>query len=122
MLIIPLYDLCASNPLLVSKLSDANGLKIGEFDANNFANAPYVCWQIINSDPEQYLSDKSDMDGLLVQVDVYAVTKGDCRLISKLIRQVIEDQCFIESYTGIMQDEETKLFRISIDTSWFEEP
>jgi len=122
MMIIPLYDLCGSNPQLAAKLSGTDGLKVGEFDANSFANPPYICWQIINAGTQQYLNKNSDMDDLLVQIDIYAVTKGECRLISKLVRQVIEDQCYIEGYTGIMQDAETKLFRISIDATWLEEP
>lgn len=122
MILIPLYDLCASNPQLNAALSDNTGLKVSEFDANGFENPPYVCWQIINANAEQLLNDRSDMDDLLIQIDVYAKTKGDCRLISRQIREVIEDQCYINQYTGIMQDNETKLFRISIDTSWLEEP
>ena len=72
MLIIPLYDLCAVDTELATLLSDGVGLKVGEFDAINMNDAPYVCWQIISADPEQYLSGVSDMDALYVQIDIYA--------------------------------------------------
>lgn len=122
MLIIPLYDLCAADAQLSAMLSDDTGLKVGEFDADNFANAPYVCWQTITATTEQYLDDPSDMDNLHVQIDVYAKSKGDCRQIASLVRQVIEHECYIEDYTGVIKDTETNLYRISLDTSWYEEP
>lgn len=122
MLIIPLYDLCAANAELAGLLTDSVGLKVGEFDADDTTSAPYVCWQIINADPEQYLSDASDMDSLYVQIDIYAKTKGDVRTIAQLVRKVIEDYCTVEGYTGCELEQETSLYRIRIDSRWLEEP
>lgn len=122
MLIIPLYDLCAANLELAALLSDGVGLRVGEFDANNTEGTPYVCWQIINADPEQYLSDASDMDSLYVQIDVYAKTKADTRSVARLVRKVIENDCSIEGYTGCERDPEVNLYRIRIDSRWLEEP
>lgn len=122
MLIIPLYDLCAANAELSGLLSDSVGLRVGEFDANNTEGTPYVCWQIINTDPEQYLSEASDMDSLYVQIDIYAKTKGDVRTIAQLVRKVIGDYCTVESYTGCELEQETSLYRIRIDSRWLEEP
>lgn len=123
MLIIPLNTICSQVPELVTLLSDSVGLKVGEFDADNYKNAPYVCWQIINSNPEQYLSDRSDMDDLLVQVDVFAKSKGDARTIAKLVRKAIdEDYCYIDNYTGVERDPETNLWCVRMDTRWHEEP
>lgn len=122
MLIIPLYDLCAADSELPNLLSDGVGLKVGEFDANNTHGAPYVCWQIINANTEQYLSGGSDMDSLYVQIDMYAKTKGDARTIAKLVRKVIEDYCSVEGFTGCELEQETNLYRIRIDSRWLEEP
>lgn len=122
MLIVPLYDLCATDTELAVLLSDDVGLKVGEFDANNTNSAPYVCWQIISADPEQYLADASDMDSLYVQIDVYAKTKSDTRSIAKKLRKVIEDYCTIEGFTGCELEQETALYRIRIDSRWLEEP
>lgn len=98
MIIIPLYDLCAADTELAALLSDGVGLKVGEFDAINTNSAPYVCWQIISADPEQYLSGVSDMDALYVQIDIYAKDKGTTRKIAKLVRKVIEENCSIEDF------------------------
>lgn len=122
MLIIPLYDLCAVDTELAALLSDGVGLKVGEFDAINTNSAPYVCWQIISADPEQYLSGVSDMDALYVQIDIYAKDKGTTRKIAKLVRKVIEENCSIEDFTGCELEPEVNLYRIRIESRWLEEP
>ena len=122
MLIIPLYDLCAADSELPNLLSDGVGLKVGEFDANNTHGAPYVCWQIINANTEQYLSGGSDMDSLYVQIDIYAKDKGTTRKIAKLVRKVIEENCSIEDFTGCELEPEVNLYRIRIESRWLEEP
>lgn len=122
MLIIPLESLCEADPLLKQLLSDSTGLKVAEFDADNIPSAPYVCWQIINANPEQYLSDRSDMDDVYVQIDIYASKKATARQIGKLMRNAIEEDCYLERYTGAEKDPPTNLYRISLDTRWFEEP
>jgi len=122
MLIIPLYELCEQNSELAGLLTDSNGLKVSEFDANNTNGAPYICWQIIDANPEQYLSEASDMDSLYVQIDVYADTKASARQIAQLLRTSIEDSCYTENYTGVERDSETNLYRIRIDSRWYEEP
>lgn len=122
MLIIPLESLCEANYLLKQLLSDSQGLKVAEFDADNIPSAPYACWQIINANPEQYLSDLSDMDDIYVQIDIYASKKAGARQIAKLMRNAIEEDCYIESYTGAEKEPETNLYRIRLDTRWYEEP
>ena len=122
MLIIPLYNLCSQNAPLAALITDGAGLKVGEFDANGMTEAPYICWQIINTNPEQYLANASDMDDVYVQIDIYANTKESARQIARLLRTIIEDQCYIESYTGVERDTETNLYRIRLDSRWHEEP
>lgn len=122
MLIIPLYEICENDAELAGLLSDETGLKVSEFDANNTNGAPYVCWQIIDANPEQYLSAPSDMDSIYAQIDIYADTKGSARQIARLLRKNIEESCYIEDYTGVNRDPETNLYRIRIDSRWYEEP
>ncbi|MFW1816003.1 DUF3168 domain-containing protein [Acinetobacter guillouiae] len=121
MFIIPLESLCNENSELKQMLSDSVGIKVSEFDADGGKEAPYVCWQIINANTQQYLADNSDMDEILVQIDIYANKKSECRKIAKLVRSVISESCYIENYSGIIKESETNLFRIHIDTNWFEE-
>ncbi|OTS03100.1 hypothetical protein CAT25_03040 [Acinetobacter pittii] len=122
MLIIPLIEICEKDTELVGLLTDEAGLKVSEFDANNTNGAPYVCWQIIDANPEQYLSAPSDIDSIYAQIDIYAATKGSTRKIARMLRKNIEEYCYIEDYTGVERDSETNLYRIRIDSRWYEEP
>lgn len=122
MLIIPLESLCEEDPLLKQLLSDSEGIKVAEFDADNIPSAPYVCWQIIDANPEQYLSDRSDIDEISVQIDVYTAKKSTSRQIAQLLRTAIEEDCYIERFTGTEKESETNLYRVRLDTRWYQEP
>lgn len=122
MINIPLYQICEFNPQLKAILSDNVGLKVSEFDTDLFKNPPFVSWQIIHGDAEQYLNDISDMDDVVVQIDIYAQKRTDTRLIAQLLRKALFNHCYIESYTGTEKDFETNLWRVRLDTRWHEEP
>lgn len=122
MIIPPIMELCAVVPELVMLLSDELGLKISEFDATIAVKAPYCVWQIVTANPEKYLDDPSDMDAVLVQIDVYAVKKSDARAIARLIKNAIQEDCYINSYTGVERDPSANLQRVRLDTSWQLEP
>lgn len=122
MIIPPIEALCAANPDLVALLTDDTGLKISEFDAGTSAAAPYVVWQIITANPEKYLDSPSDMDGVIIQIDVYAVKKSEARSIARLVKNAIQEDCYITAYTGVERDSSTNLQRVRLDTSWQLEP
>lgn len=122
MIIPPIERLCSQSVELITLLSDQQGLKLSEFDATLDFKPPYVVWQIINANPQKYLDDVSDLDAVLLQIDVYAIKKSEARTIARLIRKAIELDCYIDSYTGTERDTETNLNRIRIDTSWHIEP
>ncbi len=120
MIIIPLEELCSAEPLLRGLLTDSVGLKVAEFDADLNQSPPYVCWQIIHAEGQHYLSDPSDMDEALVQIDVYSKSKAENRQIAKLLRNAISEHCYVEGFTGNERDS-SNLWRIRLDTRWFEE-
>ncbi len=122
MIVIPLYQLCEQDKTLSALLSDSIGLKVSEFSSELFKNPPFVAWQILHGEAEQYLNDVSDMDDVAVQIDVYAKKRADARMIAQQLRKVLFEHCYIERFTGTEQDFETNLWRVSVDTRWHEEP
>lgn len=122
MIVIPLYQICEFEPKLKAMLSDDIGLKVSEFHTDLFKNPPFISWQIIYGDAEQYLNDVSDMDDVAVQIDIYAQKRTDARLIAQLLRKALFNHCYIEKYTGTEKDFETNLWRVRLDTRWHEEP
>lgn len=120
MIIIPLEQLCNANNQLRGLISDTVGIKVAEFDADLVVDPPYVCWQIIHAEGQHYLSDESDMDEALVQIDVYSKSKAENRQIAKLLRSAISEHCYVENFTG-NERESSNLWRIRLDTRWFED-
>lgn len=122
MLIIPLEQICSDHLLLKQLLSDEIGVKVSEFDSSKVIKPPYVCWQIINANPAQYLSGASDMDDTLVQIDIYSTSKANARQIAGLLKKTIEqDYCYIEAFTGVEREPNTDLYRVRLDTRWQED-
>lgn len=121
MIILPLEALCQKDLLLVQLLSDRDGLKLFEFDPDINVKTPYATWQIIHAAGDENLSGVSEMDEVLLQIDIYGKNKAENRQIAKLIRKAIEQDCQVENFTGNIREPDTDLFRISLDTRWFEE-
>lgn len=122
MKILPIEALIKKDLLLVSLISDSAGIKLSEFDPNAKVSPPYVTWQIIHAAGEESFSGISEMDELVLQLDIYGTNKAQNRQIAQLIRKAIEQECHIEGFTGNIREGTTNLFRISLDTRWFEEP
>ena len=121
MIILPLEELCQKDPLLVQLLSDRDGLKLFEFDPDINVKTPYATWQIIHAAGDENFSGVSEMDEVVLQIDIYGKNKAENRQIAKLIRKAIEQDCQVENFTGNIREPDTDLFRISLDTRWFEE-
>lgn len=120
MIILPLEALCQKDPLLVQLLSDRDGLKLFEFDPDIEVSTPYATWQIIHASGDENLSGVSEMDEVLLQIDIYGKNKAENRQIAKLIRKAIEEDCQVENFTGNIRETDTNLFRIRLETRWFE--
>ena len=121
MIILPLEALCQKDPLLVQLLSDRDGLKLFEFDPDINVKTPYATWQIIHAAGDENFSGVSEMDEVVLQIDIYGKNKAENRQIAKLIRKAIEQDCQVGNFTGNIRETDTDLFRISLDTRWFEE-
>lgn len=83
------------------------------------SDKPYVVWQVITGLPENYLNQTPDIDSLTTQIDVYAETLSQARLLTSLIRDLVEQHAHIVAWRGEDTDAETLLWRISFDADWF---
>lgn len=80
---------------------------------------PYVTWQVITGSPENYLTNRPDIDGYTLQVDVWA-RKGDvARNVAAAVRDAIEPHAYIVRWGGESLDPDTRDYRLSFDVSWF---
>ena len=79
---------------------------------------PYVVWQIIAGQPENYIGDTPDLDKYVTQVDVYGLTEASSRAVAQALRDAIEPVAYITAWRGESTDPETLHKRYSFDVDW----
>lgn len=113
----PINAVCAADPA-VSALIGSRQRLYPFGDAPEKVAKPYVVWQTIGGDPENYLAGRPDVDGYTLQVDVYADSGSSARAVAKAIRDAIELHAHIVRWGGDSRDPVTKNYRYSFDVDW----
>ncbi|MCO5364807.1 DUF3168 domain-containing protein [Pseudomonas alliivorans] len=114
----PIFAVCAADPG-VTALLGIEPTRLYPFgEAPEGVAKPYAVWQVITGSPENYLAGRPDIDGLTLQVDVYAVSAGGARSVAEAISQAIELRAHVVRWGGENKDPETKLYRSSFDIDW----
>src|SRR5690625_277380 len=76
---------------------------------------PYVVYQSISGDPYNTLFCPPDTDIISIQVDVYATDKAGAKNLSIAVRKALEASSYMISGPRVQHEEETRLFRVSMD-------
>ena len=83
---------------------------------------PYAVWQLVGGTPENYLADRPDMDGSVVQIDVYASAlsagAAQARAVAIALRDEIEKVAYVTFIRGEGIDPETKRHTFGFDSDW----
>ena len=79
---------------------------------------PYATYQQIAGGPENYLGGLPDMDGSLVQIDIYASTVSQAEAVFTAIRNAIEPTAYVTAVRMVGVDPDTKNVHLSMDTDW----
>lgn len=117
-MIAPIYSVCAASPAVVALLGN-NPVRLYPFgEQDDTIVSPYVVWQNIGGEPENYLSTRSDADHFTLQVDVYADSPDEAIQVAAALREAIESHAYITRLGGQNRDTETKRFRYSFDVDW----
>lgn len=114
----PIFEVCAANAGVTALIgtSPTRLYPFGEAPAT--VVKPYAVWQTIGGLPENYLSNRPDIDLFSIQIDVYADTAVSARAVAKAIRDAIEDQAYVTRWSGESTEPDTKLKRFSFDVDW----
>lgn len=76
---------------------------------------PYVVWQVVNGQPQNYLGCRPDIDAITTQVDVYARTGADCIAVAEAVRDALEVDNHMTRFGNMTRDPQTQSYRISMD-------
>ena len=114
----PIFQLVSASPS-VTALIGSSPVRFYPFgEAPQTVAKPYAVWQIIAGTPENYVSQRPDIDSYTTQIDCYAETATAARNVAKAIRDAVEDDAHVTSWRGEMRDEPTGLYRVGFDVSW----
>lgn len=80
---------------------------------------PYISWQLISGVPENNLSDPPPADRQSVQVDCWHQTDAGIETLAEAVRDAIEPVAHMTQVSVDERDEETRLYRISMDFDFF---
>lgn len=115
----PIFTICAASEPVRTLLGDSP-MRLYPFGhAVQDTTKPYAVWQTIGGSPENYISDRPDVDQYSLQVDCYAKTAQGARDVAQAIRNAIENDAHIVGFGGESRDDATMLYRYSFDVDWF---
>lgn len=113
----PIFTVCAAYAPLTA-LVGTDPVRVYPFGEAPRSAVPYVTWQTIGGDPENYLGSRPDLDSFDLQLDVYAATPTQARLVAEQLRDAIEPHAYITRWSGESRDAVTKNYRYSFDVDW----
>ncbi|MGP4843311.1 DUF3168 domain-containing protein [Marinobacter sp. 1Y8] len=114
----PIFAVCAADAEVLTVLG-ANPVRLFPFgEAPQNVTAPYAVWQVISGQPENFISDRPDIDEFTLQVDVYGNTDTEVTAAAIAIRNAVELQANIGSWGGQNKDPTTGRYRIRFDIDW----
>jgi hypothetical protein len=116
----PIFALCSADTTLQGLLTTDEGhfalYPFGE--APQLTARPYAVWQVVGGEPENYLGNVPDIDGMSLQIDVYAAEAEVARTVARALRTVIELEAYVVGYNGEWRDTETRAYRCSFTVDW----
>lgn len=115
----PIFPICAASAA-VQALLGTSPTRLFEFgSAPQDVARPYAVWQVIGGSPENYINQAPDIDSIMLQIDVYALTGDSAREVVVALRDAIEPHAYITRWGGGSRDPETRNFRQTFDVDWF---
>lgn len=115
----PIFQACSQDPAVTTLLGSGADMRLYSFgEAPEGVTKPYVVWQLVNGNPENYLAGRPDVDGFSLQVDIYGTTGNSVRQVRDAIRDAIELRAYVTRWGGEARDPTTKNYRTSFDVDW----
>src|SRR5699024_3655288 len=96
----PIFEKVAAAPASSALLGTAPTRLYPAGEAPEGVTHPYSTWQTISGQPENYISNRPDIDSYAIQVDVWANTLASGRNVATALRDVIETHAHITRWGG----------------------
>jgi len=111
----PVFDILQSDADVTSIIGNPpRAFDFGEVVGQDVAR-PYVVFQTISGNPYNALDCPPDTDLDSIQIDSYATNKAGAKDLSIAVRKALEASSYMISGPRVQHEEETRLFRVSMD-------
>jgi hypothetical protein len=80
---------------------------------------PYALWQTVTATPENYLGQTPDVDGVLIQIDVWGDSASSVSNAADQIRGALEPHMHMTTFGNTERDAATQLYRYRMDFSYW---
>lgn len=115
----PIFLVCSNDPGVTALIGSGVDCRIYSFgEAPDGVAKPYVVWNLIDGNPENYLAGRPDADGFTLQVDVYAANAGQATQVTSALRDALELKANITRWGASGRDPTTKDYHRSFDIDW----
>lgn len=115
----PVFAVCSASAA-VKALLGTDPVRLYMFGrAPQKAAYPYAVWRQVGGAPENYLGQKPDIDTFTTQIDVYASSQDEARIIAYALRDAVENEAQIQRWGNETQDDLTKRWNSSFDVDWW---
>lgn len=84
---------------------------------------PYAVWRLVSGTAQDYLSDLPDTDSSMIQIDAWAETPSDARVLMLVLRDAIEphQNGGSTTYNGEDRDPDTGMYRWSFNVEFWQD-
>lgn len=115
----PIFLVCSTDPGVIALIGPDVDCRIYSFgEAPEGVAKPYVVWNLIDGNPENYLAGRPDADGFTLQVDVYATSAVAATQVTVALRDALELNANITRWGASGRDPTTKDYHRSFDIDW----
>lgn len=111
--------LAASSPLVAIVGDKIYRTAAAETAAGTPVPPPYVVWSIVAAIPENNLSELPDTDNARIQIDCYSDSQPQARAMAQATQAAIEAVTHVIFGPTETKEDDTKLWRWSMDASFW---
>lgn len=111
----PIVQILRNDPAVTSILGDPpRAFDFGEVTGQDVPR-PYLVFQNIAGSPYNTLDCPPDTDAAGIQIDIYAEQKATAKALATTVRIALEKHSYMVSGPRVQHEEDTRLYRVSMD-------
>lgn len=113
---LPIYRTLSASGEIKAVLDPAK--QIFEDEAPLNTPVPYIVWQTISGQADNYLDEPANFDDTQFQIMVYDSNLKRAYDVKETVRKALERLCWINNPALSIRDPETKLYGRGFDANW----